>query len=78
MRMKVLATKAEQFVTDSSGTRIGVMLDLQTYQRLRDAEEDLADIRAYDSAMPKVQREVAAGQLVGLREYRARRARKRA
>jgi hypothetical protein len=74
LSMKALALKEEQFVTDSHGTRIGVVLDLRTYQRLRDAEEELADVRAYDRAIPKVRREVAAGQAVSLREYRARRA----
>ena len=74
--MKALAFKEEQFVTDSRGARIGVVLDLQTYQRLRDAEEELADVHAYDRALPKVRREVAAGQMVSLREYRARRAHK--
>lgn len=74
--MKALATKAEQFVTDSQGTRIGVMLDLQTYQRLRDAEDELADIRAYDRALPKVRRELATGQAISLRAYRAKRPRK--
>ena len=73
--MKALAAKEEQFVTDARGARIGVVLDLRTYQRLRDAEEELADIRAYDRARPKVRREVIAGQTVSLREYRARRVR---
>lgn len=74
--MKALKLKEEQFVTDSHGTRVGVVLDLQTYRRLREAEEELADIRAYDSALPRVQRELAGGQSASLREYRARRAHK--
>jgi hypothetical protein len=40
------------------------------------ALKELADVRAYDRALPKVRREVVAGQTVSLREYRARRARK--
>lgn len=75
--MKALALKEETFVTDARGTRVGVVLDLRTYQRLREAEEELADIGDYDRALPKVRRELAAGQSVSLREYRARRARKR-
>jgi len=76
--MKALALQEEQFVTDAHGTRIGVVLDLRTYLRLREAEEQLADVRAYDRTQPRVRREVAAGQCVSLREYRARRGRKRA
>ena len=41
--MKTLALK-EQFVTDAGGKRLGVLLDLATYERLREAEEELADI----------------------------------
>ena len=74
--MKALALKEEQFVTDAHGTRIAVLLDLKTYLRLRDAEEELDDIRAYDTARPKAQRAVAAGQFSSLQEYRARRQRK--
>jgi PHD/YefM family antitoxin component YafN of YafNO toxin-antitoxin module len=73
-----MALKEEQFVTDSHGTRVGVVLDLRTYERLREAEEELSDIRAYDRALPKVRRELAAGHAVSLREYRARRAGKAA
>lgn len=73
--MKALALKHEYFVTDSRGTRIGVVLDLKTYQRLREAEEELADVRAYDRARPKVQREIAGSQVIGLRAYRVSRKR---
>jgi len=76
--VKSLALKEEQFVTDSHGTRIGVVLDLRTYLRLREAEEELADVRAYDRVQPKARREAATGQCVSLRAYRARRGRERA
>ena len=42
-------------------------------QRLREAKENLADIRAYDAARPKVLAEVKVGQFSSLAEYRARR-----
>lgn len=48
--MKALVLKDEQFVTDAKGQRVGVLLDLKTYKRLREAEEDLAEIRAYDAS----------------------------
>jgi hypothetical protein len=65
---------AEQFVTDTDGHRIGVLLDINTYLRLRDAEEELADIRAYDDARPGVMAELKSGRSSTLAEYRARRA----
>lgn len=73
--MKPLAVK-EQFLTDAGGKRVGVLLDLVTYERLREAEEELADIQAYDAARPKVMAEIARGRSATLGEYRVHRARK--
>lgn len=70
--MKALVLKDEQFVTDVKGQRVGVLLDLKTYERLREAEEDLADIRAYDAARPRVRAEIEAGKFVSLANYRAK------
>ena len=68
--------KAEQFITDAEGKRVGVLLDLRAYERLRAAEEELADIQAYDKAQPAVRAEVASGQFVTLAAYRTARTRK--
>ncbi len=76
-RMKAPALKDGRFVTDAKGKTVGVLLDMKTYERLREAEEDLADIRAYDTARPKVLAEVKAGQVSTLTEYRARRSRRK-
>ena len=75
--MKTAVLKAEQFITDPAGKRVGVLLDLQAYERLREAEEELADIQTYDTAQPTAQAEVASGQFVTLADYRAGRTRKR-
>ena len=61
------ALKNEQFVTDAKGQRVAVLLDLKTYERLREAEEDLADVRAYDAARPKVTADLKAGRFSPLR-----------
>jgi hypothetical protein len=74
--VKTAVLKAEQFITDAAGKRVGVLLDLRAYERLREAEEDLADIRACDSAQPTVRAEIASGQFVTFAEYRARQTRK--
>jgi len=74
--VKTGVLKAEQFITDAEGKRVGVLLDLRACERLREAEEELADIQAYDKAQPAVRAEVASGQFVTLAGYRAARARK--
>jgi PHD/YefM family antitoxin component YafN of YafNO toxin-antitoxin module len=74
--MKALMLKDEQFVTDAKGKPVGVLLDLKTYEHLREAQEELADIRAYDAARPKVEADIKARRVSSLSDYRARRARK--
>ena len=76
--MKALVLKDEQFVTDAKGKTVGVLLDLKTYERLREAQKVLADIRAYDAARPKVIREFKAGQFSTLANYRLKRVSSRA
>ena len=77
MLMKARELKDEQFVVDAQGKRLGVLLDLETYERLREAEEDLSDIRAYDAAAPKARNEVGSGRFWSLASYRAQRLSKR-
>jgi prevent-host-death family protein len=40
----------KQFVVDEKGRRTAVLLPIEEYDRLVEAEEDLADIRAADEA----------------------------
>ena len=68
--MKTLAVKEEQFLTDAKGKRTGVVLDLQTYEHLPEAEEELADIQAYDALHDRAHSEIAAGQCSTLTSYR--------
>lgn len=58
-----------QFVTDAKGKRVAVLLDVKTYERLREADEELADIRAYDKAKPVVTAELLRGQFRTLADY---------
>jgi hypothetical protein len=74
--MKALAAKEEQFLTDAKGKRTGVVLDLETYEHLREAEEELADIHAYDALHDRAHSEIAAGQRATLTTYRIGRGRK--
>ena len=74
--VKTPAVKAEQFLTDAKGNRTGVVVDMKTYERLREAEEELADIHTYDALQCRVRTEVATGKCVTLTSYRADRKRK--
>ncbi|MGI4790821.1 MAG: hypothetical protein ACRYFS_18475 [Janthinobacterium lividum] len=40
----------EQYLTDREGKRVGVVLDLEQFQRILEDLEELEDIRAYDIA----------------------------
>jgi hypothetical protein len=65
-----MASNGEQFVTDAEGKCVGVMLDLDTYERLCQAEAELNDIRDYDDAKPQVDAEVKAGEFSTLAEHK--------
>lgn len=41
----------EKYITDKKGNRIGVILDIEEYQKLLDESEELEAIRAYDLAI---------------------------
>jgi PHD/YefM family antitoxin component YafN of YafNO toxin-antitoxin module len=40
----------EQYVIDENGTRTAVLIDLEYYQKLLEALDELESIRAYDEA----------------------------
>lgn len=40
----------EQYVIDENGTRTAVLIDVEYYQKLLDALEELESIHAYDEA----------------------------
>ena len=74
--MKALGAKKERFLTDAKGKRTGVVLDLRTYEHLLQAEEELAEIQAYDFARDRAHSEIATGQFSALAAYRVGRKRK--
>lgn len=45
-----MSTTKEQFVVDESGTRKAVLLDIERYVELLEAQEELESIHAYDEA----------------------------
>ncbi len=58
-----------EFVTNAVGKRVAVLLDLKSYARLKEAAEDLADIRVYDKARPRAIAEVKRGHSVTLAQH---------
>jgi hypothetical protein len=45
-----MSTNREQFVVDESGNRTAVLLDIDRYTDLLEAQEELDSIRAFDEA----------------------------
>jgi PHD/YefM family antitoxin component YafN of YafNO toxin-antitoxin module len=45
-----------RYVTDKDGERVGVILDVEEYERLMEAVEELHDILRYDEAREKIAR----------------------
>ena len=43
-------TNREQFVVDESGKKTAVLVDIDRYSELLEAQEELESIRAYDEA----------------------------
>jgi len=45
-----MAKVKERYLVDDNGKRIGVVIDIEDYQRLLQEIEELESIRAYDTA----------------------------
>ena len=45
-----MSVNKEQFVVDERGNRTAVLLDVERYYELLEAQEELESIRAYDEA----------------------------
>ena len=41
----------EKYITDAQGNRIGIVLDIEEYQKILEELEELEAIRAYDNAI---------------------------
>ena len=42
--------RATKFITDEHGKKVGVVLDIEEYERILEELEELDDIRVYDEA----------------------------
>jgi PHD/YefM family antitoxin component YafN of YafNO toxin-antitoxin module len=50
MRTKQKRSKKPQYITDENGKRVGVLLDLKTYEKLLDDLDELSCVIAYEEA----------------------------
>jgi hypothetical protein len=62
---------AEKYITDETGRRVAVILDMGFYREVLDDLEELESIRAYDAAKAGCQERVSFEE--GLREIEAER-----
>ena len=65
----MIAAKKKKFITDESGKRTGVLLDLKTFEQIEEELDELACIRAYDAAKPNVDKAMRRGDVVSIDEY---------
>jgi hypothetical protein len=45
-----MSANRDQFIIDESGNKTGVLVDINRYSELLEAQEELESIRAYDEA----------------------------
>jgi hypothetical protein len=48
--MRAMSTNGDQFVIDAGGNKTAVLLDIDRYSELLEAQEELEAIRAFDEA----------------------------
>ena len=69
----MLAIKKRQYLTNLAGKRVGVILDMKTFQKMQDELDDYYCKRAYDKAKPVTDAEIKRGEFATLDDLMARR-----
>jgi hypothetical protein len=59
-----MSVAKEQFVVDESGNRTAVLIDIERYSELLEAQEELESIRAYDEAKASGDEAISFSQAV--------------
>lgn len=59
-----MSTNREQFVVDESGKRTAVLLEIDRYSELLEAQEELEAIRAFDEAVASNEQPIPFAQAV--------------
>jgi PHD/YefM family antitoxin component YafN of YafNO toxin-antitoxin module len=55
---------AKKYLVDEKGDRVGVLLDLEDYQKLLDELEELESLRAYDAAKASEEKAIPFEQAI--------------
>lgn len=62
--MNPMSTNGEQFVIDAGGNKTAVLLDIDRYSELLEAQEELEAIRAFDEAKASNEEPIPFAQAV--------------
>jgi hypothetical protein len=58
-----------EYILNDKGDRVGVIIDLPSYEKLLEAQEDREDIRDFDEHAKRAISEYRRGEYVTLEEY---------
>lgn len=72
----MITVKKKQYLTDQSGKRTGVILDMKTFEKIEEELDELACIHAYDKAKPEVDDAIQQGNYMAIDEYLIKRSTK--
>ena len=62
----MLTVKKKQYLTDQSGKRVGVVVDMKTFEKLLDELDDYYCRKAYEKAKRSTDAEIKRGEFVTL------------
>ena len=63
----------EQYLTDTEGNKIAVVIEIETYQKLMEELDELYCLKGYEQAVAETEAEIAAGDYITLEDYLANR-----
>ena len=58
--------KKAQYITDHTGKRVGIVLDLRTFERMQDEIDAYYCKRAYEKAKPATDAEIRRGEFISI------------
>jgi hypothetical protein len=62
----MIQEQAVQYLTDADGNKIAVVIDIATYQKMRDELDELYCLKGYEQAVVETEPEIACGDYVTL------------
>jgi len=68
----MIPQRKKRYITDQAGKRVGVVLDLPTFQKMEDELDDYYSKRAYEKAKPGTDAEIKRGDFVTIEEVISR------